>query len=108
MALCRIFADRGFKVAPFKAQNVSNNSAVTKEGREISRAQCFQAEAARVEPSYLFNPVLLKSYGDGSVQVIVDGLVAQNQSVGAYFDGIDNLKQQVQQVFSVCSRIMIW
>jgi len=100
MALCRIFADRGFKVAPFKAQNVSNNSAVTKEGREISRAQCFQAEAARVEPSYLFNPVLLKSYGDGSVQVIVDGLVAQNQSVGAYFDGIDNLKQQVQQAFS--------
>ncbi|WP_340120739.1 cobyric acid synthase [Methylobacter svalbardensis] len=100
MALCRIFADQGLKVAPFKAQNVSNNSAVTKEGREISRAQCLQAEAARVEPSYLFNPVLLKSHGNGSVQVIVNGLVYQNQSIAAYYTEIDNLKQQVKQAFS--------
>ncbi|MGZ8903698.1 MAG: cobyric acid synthase, partial [Methylobacter sp.] len=100
MALCRIFADQDLKVAPFKAQNVSNNSAVTKENREIFRAQCLQAEAARVEPSYLFNPVLLKSHGNGSVQVIVNGLVYQNQSVAAYYDEIDNLKQQVQQSFS--------
>lgn len=100
MALCRIFADQGLKVAPFKAQNVSNNSAVTKENREISRAQCLQAEAARVEPSYLFNPVLLKSHGNGSVQVIVNGQVYQNQSVGTYFDEIGSLKQQVRQSFS--------
>ena len=100
MALCRLFADRGLKVAPFKAQNVSNNSAVTKEGREISRAQCLQAEAARVEPSYLFNPVLLKSHGNGSVQVIVNGLVYQNQSIAAYYAEIDNLKEQVSQSFS--------
>jgi adenosylcobyric acid synthase len=100
MALCRIFADRGLKVAPFKAQNVSNNSAVTKEGREISRAQCLQAEAARVEPSYLFNPVLLKSHGNGSVQVIVNGLVYQNQSISAYYAEIDRLKAEVQQAFS--------
>jgi len=99
MALCRIFADRGLKVAPFKAQNVSNNSAVTKEGREISRAQCLQAEAARVEPSYLFNPVLLKSHGNGSVQVIVNGLVYQNQSIVDYYAEIDNLKQLVKQAF---------
>jgi adenosylcobyric acid synthase len=101
MALCRIFADRGLKVAPFKAQNVSNNSAVTKEGREISRAQCLQAEAARVEPSYLFNPVLLKSHGNSSVQVIVNGLVYQNQSIAAYYAEIDSLKQQVGQAFSL-------
>ena len=101
MALCRIFADQGFKVAPFKAQNVSNNSAVTKEGREISRAQCLQSEAARVEPSYLFNPVLLKSHGNGSVQVIVNGLVYQNQSIADYYAEIDNLKQQVKQAFSL-------
>lgn len=100
MALCRIFADRGLRVAPFKAQNVSNNSAVTQEGREISRAQCLQAEAARVQPSFLFNPVLLKSHGNGSVQVIVNGEVYQNQSIAAYYDEIGNLQQQVQQAFS--------
>jgi len=100
MALCRIFADQGLKVAPFKAQNVSNNSAVTQEGREISRAQCLQAEAARIEPSYLFNPVLLKSHGNGSVQVVVNGLVHKKQTIGAYYDEIDELKQHVQQSFS--------
>ncbi|MEQ1619848.1 MAG: cobyric acid synthase [Methylococcales bacterium] len=100
MALCRIFADQGLKVAPFKAQNVSNNSAVTIEGREISRAQCLQAEAARIEPSVLFNPVLLKSQGKGSVQVIVNGLVTQNQSIADYFQHIDELKQQVNLSFS--------
>ena len=100
MALCRIFADRDLKVAPFKAQNVSNNSAVTQEGREISRAQCLQAEAARIEPSYLFNPVLLKSHGNGSVQVIVNGLVHKKISIAAYYDEIDTLKVQVQLAFS--------
>ena len=100
MALCRIFADQDIKVAPFKAQNVSNNSAVTQEGREISRAQYLQAEAARVEPSYLFNPVLLKSHGNGSVQMIVNGLVHKKLSIAAYYDEIDALKVQVQQAFS--------
>ncbi len=100
MALCRIFADRGVKVAPFKAQNVSNNSAVTVEGREISRAQCFQAEAARIEPSYLFNPVLLKSHGNRSVQVIVNGMVYQNQTMADYYAEMDYLKEQVNQAFS--------
>ena len=100
MALCRIFADQGLKVAPFKAQNVSNNSAVTQERREISRAQCLQAEAARVEPSYLFNPILLKSHGNGSVQVIVNGLVHKKQTITAYYDELDELKLQVQQSFS--------
>ena len=100
MALCRIFADQGLKVAPFKAQNVSNNSGVTKENREISRAQCLQAEAARVEPSYMFNPVLLKSHGNGSVQVIVNGLVHKKQPIATYYDEIGELKQHVQQAFS--------
>ncbi|MEQ1635822.1 MAG: cobyric acid synthase [Methylococcales bacterium] len=100
MALCRIFADRGIKVAPFKAQNVSNNSAVTVEGREISRAQCLQAEAARVEPSYRFNPVLLKSHGKSSVQVILNGLVYQNQTIADYYAEMDALKYEVQQSFT--------
>jgi adenosylcobyric acid synthase len=100
MALCRIFADQDIKVAPFKAQNVSNNSAVTHDGREISRAQCLQAEGARVEPNYLFNPVLLKSHGNSSVQVIVNGLVHKKQTITAYYDEIDELKLQVQLAFS--------
>jgi len=100
MALCRIFADRGIKVAPFKAQNVSNNSAVTVEGGEISRAQCLQAEAARVEPSCRFNPVLLKSHGNGSVQVIVNGKVLQNQSIADYYDHIGALRSEVEKAFN--------
>jgi len=100
MALCRIFADRGIRVAPFKAQNVSNNSAVTVEGGEISRAQCLQAEAARVEPSCRFNPVLLKSHGNGSVQVIVNGKVLQNQSIADYYDHIGALRSEVEKAFN--------
>jgi adenosylcobyric acid synthase len=100
MALCRVFADRGIRVAPFKAQNVSNNSAVTVEGGEISRAQCLQAEAARVEPSCRFNPVLLKSQGNSSVQVIVNGKVYQNQSIADYYDHIGALRCEVEKAFN--------
>jgi adenosylcobyric acid synthase len=100
MALCRIFADRGIRVAPFKAQNVSNNSAVTVEGGEISRAQCLQAEAARVEPSCRFNPVLLKSQGSGSVQVIVNGKVYRNESIADYYDRIGTLQAEVEKAFN--------
>ncbi|MGR9087241.1 MAG: cobyric acid synthase, partial [Gammaproteobacteria bacterium] len=104
MALCRILADRGLKVAPFKAQNVSNNSGITIEGGEISRAQCLQAEAARLEPSNRFNPVLLKSHGNGSVQVIVNGQVHQNQSIADYYRHIGSLEDQVRQAFSGLQR----
>ncbi len=100
MALCRIFSDQDIKVAPFKAQNVSNNSAVTKEDREISRAQCLQAEAARISPSYLFNPVLLKSHENGIVQVIVNGLVYKKLAISTYYEEIEPLKLQVQQAFT--------
>ena len=100
MALCRIFSDLGLNVAPFKAQNVSNNSCITIEGREISRAQYFQAQAARVAPSYLFNPVLLKSHGSGGVQVVVNGLVYKNQGIANYFDELDTLKDEVKKSFT--------
>lgn len=72
-ALCRHFSNRGLRVAPFKAQNMSNNAAVTREGLEMGRAQYFQALAARAEPEVRMNPVLLKPSSDTASQVIVMG-----------------------------------
>ena len=72
-ALCRIYTNRGYKVAPFKSQNMSLNSYTTKENGEIGIAQMLQAEAAMVEPSIHMNPVLLKPKGDFTSNVIIQG-----------------------------------
>src|SRR3990172_6441551 len=83
--LCRIFRDRGVNVAPFKGQNMALNSFITKEGGEIGRAQAYQAEAARVEPSVDMNPVLLKATGEAGCQVILNGVVHSNMKAHEYY-----------------------
>src|SRR6516164_5207275 len=72
-ALGRILSDDGFRVAPFKSQNMSLNSAATPDGREIGRAQALQAEACRVPPSAAMNPILIKPSCDTASQVVVRG-----------------------------------
>jgi adenosylcobyric acid synthase len=72
-ALCRALARRGVRVAPFKAQNMSLNSAVTADGGEIGRSQAFQAEACGIEPEVAMNPILLKPMAGGRCQVILKG-----------------------------------
>ncbi|KOU53752.1 cobyric acid synthase [Streptomyces sp. WM6378] len=85
--ICRWLVRRGVKVAPFKGQNMSLNSFVTREGAEIGRAQAMQAQAARVEPSALMNPVLLKPGSDRSSQVVLMGRPVGEMSARGFFGG---------------------
>ena len=94
--LCRLLARKGIRVAPFKAQNMSNNSAVTVEGGEIGRAQAMQAHAAGLAPSIRFNPILLKPGGDRTSQLVVRGHVAGTVAAGDYFQHRATLTEVVR------------
>jgi adenosylcobyric acid synthase len=89
--LCRLLARKGITVAPFKAQNMSNNSAVTVEGGEIGRAQAMQAHAAGLAPSIHFNPILLKPGSDRTSQLVVRGRVVGTVAAGDYIHHRDTL-----------------
>jgi len=84
-AMCRVLANRGFQVMPFKAQNMSNNSGVTPEGLEMGRAQIVQAEAAKTAPHVDMNPVLLKPAGDNGSQVVVMGKAVGHKKAAQYY-----------------------
>jgi adenosylcobyric acid synthase len=84
-ALCRVFVRKGLRVAPFKAQNMSNNAAVCADGAEIGRAQAVQAAAAGIEPTADMNPVLLKPEADSRSQVIVLGRPWQTLRASGYY-----------------------
>ena len=82
--LCRIFAQDGYKVAPFKSQNMALNSAITPDGFEMGRAQVVQAEAAGVAPDVRMNPILLKPTSHVGSQVIVNGVPRGTMPAGEY------------------------
>lgn len=83
--LCRIFRQDGYRVAPFKSQNMALNSFITKDGGEMGRAQVVQAEACGLEPDVRMNPILLKPTTDVGSQVIVNGQVRGNMRAMEYY-----------------------
>ncbi|MBR4322619.1 cobyric acid synthase [Treponema sp.] len=99
-ALCRIFKQDGFSVAPFKSQNMALNSFVTCEGLEMGRAQVMQAEAAGVEPSVLMNPILLKPNSDTGSQVIVNGEVLGDMVAKEYFAFKKSLVPHIMKAYN--------
>lgn len=97
--LCRIFRQDGYRVAPFKSQNMALNSFITREGLEMGRAQVMQAEAAGIAPSVLMNPVLLKPTSDVGSQVIVNGEVLGTMSAREYFRYKKKLIPHIMKAF---------
>ncbi len=98
-AMCRILLQDGYSVAPFKAQNMSLNSYVTKGGGEMGRAQVVQAKACRLEPDVRMNPLLLKPSSDTGSQVILNGKPVTNMSVKEYYRYKDQAVEKVRDAY---------
>ncbi|MFR2665107.1 MAG: cobyric acid synthase [Clostridium sp.] len=98
--LCRVFKQDGYKVAPFKSQNMALNSFITKEGLEMGRAQVMQAEACGIEPSVNMNPILLKPTNDVGSQVIVNGEVLGNMSARDYYKKKTELIPHIMETYN--------
>ena len=97
--LCRVFKQDGYRVAPFKSQNMALNSFVTEDGLEMGRAQVVQAEAAGIKPDVAMNPILLKPTNDVGSQVIVNGEVLGNMNARDYFKYKKQLIPDIQKAF---------
>lgn len=97
--VAKIIQELGYRVAPFKAQNVSNNAQVCDDGSEIAVAQYFQAQVLGIPTSYHLNPVLLKSGRGNSASLIVEGQVVENKEVREYYRDLDLLKPAVKRCF---------
>lgn len=98
-ALCRIFKQDGYKVAPFKSQNMALNSFITDDGLEMGRAQVMQAEACNIKPDVRMNPILLKPTSDCGSQVILNGKSIGNRTAKEYFKNKSDLKPFIKQTF---------
>ncbi|MET5961416.1 cobyric acid synthase [Citrobacter amalonaticus] len=98
--LCRIFYQDGRRTAPFKSQNMALNSGITPEGKEMGRAQIFQAEAAGIVPDVRMNPVLLKPTSDRKAQVVLMGQVATDMDAVSYHEYKPRLREQILSVYT--------
>jgi adenosylcobyric acid synthase len=103
-AICAWLRRRGVAVAPFKAQNMSNNSYPCRSGGEIGRAQVAQAEACGLEPEPAMNPILLKPTGNGRSQVVVNGRPWQNLTAREYYAAVDELRPHVTAAYADLAR----
>lgn len=103
--LCRIFAEDGYRVAPFKSQNMALNSFVTEDGLEMGRAQVMQAECAKIKPMVEMNPILLKPTDDKGSQLIVNGEVVGNMSASAYFRHKAGYKETILAAYECLCRV---
>lgn len=101
--LCRVFNQNGYKVAPFKSQNMALNSFITRSGAEMGRAQVVQAEAANIEPSVLMNPILLKPTSNEGSQVIVNGEAIGTMKAAEYFNYKTQLIPDILKAFNKLS-----
>ena len=101
--LCRVFKNDGYKVAPFKSQNMALNSFITKDGFEMGRAQVVQAEAAKIEPSVLMNPILLKPTSEKKSQVIINGKVYQDMNAKDYHVFKVELRHIIKKAYDTLS-----
>ena len=101
--LCRIFHEDGFRVAPFKSQNMALNSFITKDGLEMGRAQAVQAFAAGIEPDVRMNPILLKPSSDTGSQVILHGEVQGELSAAEYFRRKKEFVPEIRKAFDSLS-----